>query len=123
MLMSSRAIIPTSITVALLTLAPALAQDALDFKGKTVTVIASFEAGGPYDFYSRLVARFLGAHLPGNPNVIVQNIPGAGGLCGANYLYNVVAAHDGSVVGVVSQTVAVGQILGTTPGIQYDARK
>src|SRR3954469_6567183 len=122
MLMSSRAIIPTSITVALLTLAPALAQDALDFKGKTVTVIASFEAGGPYDFYSRLVARFLGAHLPGNPNVIVQNMPGAGGLRGANYLYNV-AAHDGSVVGVVSQAVAVGQILGTTPGIQYDARK
>jgi tripartite-type tricarboxylate transporter receptor subunit TctC len=122
MLMSSRAIIPTSITVALLTLAPALAQDALDFKGKTVTVIASFEAGGPYDFYSRLVARFLGAHLPGNPNVIVQNMPGAGGLRGANYLYNV-AVHDGAALGVVSQTVAVGQILGTTPGIQYDARK
>jgi tripartite-type tricarboxylate transporter receptor subunit TctC len=122
MLMSSRATIPTSITVALLTLAPALAQDALDFKGKTVTVIASFEAGGPYDFYSRLVARFLGAHLPGNPNVIVQNMPGAGGLRGANYLYNV-AAHDGTALGVVSQTVAVGQILGTTPGIQYDARK
>jgi tripartite-type tricarboxylate transporter receptor subunit TctC len=122
MLMSSRAIIPTSITVALLTLAPALAQDAIDFKGKTVTVIASFEAGGPYDFYSRLVARFLGAHLPGNPNVIVQNMPGAGGLRGANYLYNV-AVHDGAALGVVSQTVSVGQILGTTPGIQYDARK
>jgi tripartite-type tricarboxylate transporter receptor subunit TctC len=101
---------------------PASAQDASDFKGKTVTVIASFEAGGPYDFYSRLVARFLGAHLPGNPNVIVQNMPGAGGLRGANYLYNV-AAHDGTVMGDVSQTVAVGQILGTTPGIQYDARK
>src|SRR3954468_7410810 len=101
---------------------PALAQNPPDFKGKTVTVIASFEAGGPYDFYSRLVARFLGAHLPGNPNVTVQNMPGAGGLRGANYLYNV-AAHDGTVLGVVSQTVAVGQVLGTTPGIQYDARK
>ena len=44
----------------------ARAQDPPDFRGKTVTVIASFEAGGPYDFYSRLVARFLGAHLPGN---------------------------------------------------------
>ena len=77
---------------ATLALAPVtLAQDAADFKGKTVTVIASFEAGGPYDFYSRLVARFLGAHLPGNPNVIVQNMPGAGGLRGANYLYNVAA--------------------------------
>src|SRR3954469_25893843 len=122
MLMSSRAIIPASIAVALLTLAPARAQDALDFKGKTVTVIASFEAGGPYDFYSRLLARFLGAHLPGHANVIVQNMPGAGGLRGANYLYNV-ATRDGTALGVVSQTVAIGQILGTTPGIQYDARK
>ena len=49
-------------------------------------------------------------------------MPGAGGLRGANYLYNV-AARDGTVMGVVSQTVAVGQVLGTTPGIQYDARK
>ena len=101
---------------------PAFAQDGPDFRGKTVTIIASFEAGGPYDFYSRLVARFMGPHLPGNPNVIVQNMPGAGGLRGVNYLYNV-AARDGTVMGVVSQTVAVGQVLATTPGIQYDARK
>src|SRR5262245_10035878 len=98
----------------------ARAQD--EFRGKTVTVVASFEAGGPYDFYSRLIARHLGAHLPGHPAVVVQNMPGAGGLRGANYLYNV-AARDGTVLGVVSQTVAVGQVLGTTPGIQYDARK
>src|SRR5712691_6256213 len=102
--------------------APARADEAPDFKGKTVTIVASFEAGGPYDFYSRLVGRYLGAHLPGRPNVIVQNMPGAGGLRGANYLYNV-AARDGTVMGVVSQTVAVGQVLATTPGIQYDARK
>ena len=98
----------------------ARAQD--DFRGKTITIVASFEAGGPYDFYSRLVARHLGAHLPGAPAVIVQNMPGAGGLRGANYLYNV-AARDGTALGIVSQTVAVGQVLGTTPGIQYDARK
>src|SRR5436190_4662350 len=98
------------------------AQEVVDFKGKTVTIIASFEAGGPYDFYSRLIARHIGAHLPGSPNVVVQNMPGAGGLRGANYLYNV-AARDGTALGVVSQTVAVGQVLGTTPGIQYDARK
>ncbi len=106
-----------------LALAPAaLADEIPDFHGKTVTIISSFEAGGPYDFYSRLVGRHIGAHLPGNPNVIVQNMPGAGGLRGANYLYNV-AAKDGTVMGVVSQTVAVGQVLATTPGIQYDARK
>src|SRR5206468_10323953 len=91
------------------------AQD--DLRGKTVTIVASFEAGGPYDFYSRLIARHLGAHLPGAPAVVVQNMPGAGGLRGANYLYNV-AARDGTALGVVSQTIAVGQVLGTTPGIQ-----
>ena len=106
-----------------LALAPAaLADEIPDFHGKTVTIISSFEAGGPYDFYSRLVGRHIGAYLPGNPNVIVQNMPGAGGLRGANYLYKV-AAKDGTVMGVVSQTVAVGQVLATTPGIQYDARK
>jgi len=114
---------PALYAVALLLIAhTACAQDGPDFRGKTITLIASFEAGGPYDFYSRLVARYLGAHLPGQPAVVVQNMPGAGGLRGANYLYNVVA-RDGTVMGVVSQTVAVGQVLGTTPGIQYDARK
>jgi tripartite-type tricarboxylate transporter receptor subunit TctC len=98
------------------------AAETPDFRGKTVTIVASFEAGGPYDFYSRLIGRYLGAHLPGSPSVVVQNMPGAGGLRGANYLYNV-AARDGSVMGVVSQTVAVGQVLATTPGIQYDARR
>src|SRR5688572_24608185 len=97
------------------------AQATPDFSGKTVTIIASFEAGGPYDFYARLVARHIGAHLPGRPNVVVQNMPGAGGLRGANYIYNV-AVKDGTAMGVVSQTVAVGQVLGTTPGIQYDTR-
>src|SRR3954471_6480172 len=101
---------------------PASSEDAPDFRGKTITVISSFEAGGPYDFYSRLIGRHIGGDLPGNPNVIVQNMPGAGGLRGANYLYNV-AAKDGTAMGVVSQTVAVGQVLATTPGIQYDARK
>jgi tripartite-type tricarboxylate transporter receptor subunit TctC len=101
---------------------PARADELPDFKGKTVTLVASFEAGGPYDFYTRLVARYIGAHLPGSPNVIVQNMPGAGGLRGANYIYNV-APRDGTVMGVASQTIAVGQVLGTTPGLQYDARK
>src|SRR4051794_1496113 len=118
-----RAIVRASVAIALLSIAvTARAQDAADFRGKTMTIIASFEAGGPYDFYSRLVARFLGAHLPGIPNVIVQNMPGAGGLRGANYLYNV-ALHDGTALGVVSQTLAVDQILATTPGIQYDVRQ
>ncbi len=112
-----------AVALALCGLVPAAAAvEGPDFKGKTMTIIASFEAGGPYDFYSRLIARSIGVHLPGNPSVVVQNMPGAGGLRGANYLYNV-AARDGTVMGVVSQTVAVGQVLAATPGIQYDARK
>jgi tripartite-type tricarboxylate transporter receptor subunit TctC len=101
---------------------PALAEERPDFKGRTVTLVASFEAGGPYDFYTRLIARYIGPHLPGSPNVIVQNMPGAGGLRGANFIFNA-APRDGTVMGVVSQTIAVGQVLGSTPGIQYDARK
>jgi tripartite-type tricarboxylate transporter receptor subunit TctC len=98
----------------------AAAEELADYKGKTITIVASFEAGGPYDFYARLVGRYIGPHLPGSPAVVVQNMPGAGGLRGANYLYNV-AARDGTVLGVVSQTVAVGQVLAITPGIQYHA--
>jgi tripartite-type tricarboxylate transporter receptor subunit TctC len=117
-----RAAIVAAIALIVVSAGPgARAEDAPDFKGKTIIIIASFEAGGPYDFYSRLIGRHIGMHLPGNPAVVVQNMPGAGGLRGANYLYNV-AARDGTVMGVVSQTVAVGQVLGTTPGIQYDAR-
>jgi tripartite-type tricarboxylate transporter receptor subunit TctC len=115
-------LLATLLGACLLPASPAFSEDAPDFRGKTITIISSFEAGGPYDFYSRLVGRHIGGHLPGNPAVIVQNMPGAGGLRGANYLYNV-AAKDGTALGVVSQTVAVGQVLATTPGIQYDARK
>lgn len=97
------------------------AQEA-DFRGKTINFIVSFEAGGPYDSYARLVAQFLGPHLPGNPSVVVRNMAGAGGLVGANYLYNV-APRDGTAMGVVSQTVAIGQALATAPGIKYDVLK
>jgi tripartite-type tricarboxylate transporter receptor subunit TctC len=121
-IMSAAARLAIGIVALIAGAVPTRAQPAPDFLGRTVTIVASFEAGGPYDFYARLLARHIGAHLPGKPNVIVQNMPGAGGLRGANYLYNV-AAKDGTVMGVVSQTIAVGQVLGTTPGIQYDAQK
>src|SRR4051812_49913105 len=94
---------------------------AQDFRGRTVTMLVSFEAGGGYDIYGRLVARNLPAHLPGRPTVLVQNMPGAGGLVGTNYLYNV-AAKDGTVVGMVPQTVVIGQLMGTSGG-KYDARQ
>jgi tripartite-type tricarboxylate transporter receptor subunit TctC len=105
---------------ALLCAGAARAQEA-DFQGKTVTVVIGGESNSGFDTYGRVFARFLGAHLPGAPVVIVQNIPAAGGLIATNYLYNV-APHDGTVIGVIGQVAAIGQVLGT-PGVQYDVRK
>src|SRR3569623_805429 len=64
------------------------AQDASEFyRGRTITIICGFAAGGGYDAYARLLARHLGHHIPGNPNVIVQNMTGAGSVRAANYVY------------------------------------
>ena len=60
------------------------------YQGKTVTVVAAASAGSLYDLYARLAAQFMGKHIPGNPHFIVQNMPGAGSIIGANYIYNIV---------------------------------
>ena len=92
---------------ALLPGSPGAAQSVADFyKGKQVTIWVGYGTGGGYDTTSRLLARHLGAHIPGNPNVVVQNVPGAGSLLAANNLYNI-APKDGTVLGVFSSTVAL----------------
>jgi tripartite-type tricarboxylate transporter receptor subunit TctC len=91
-----------------------------DFAGRTVTIVSSFGPGGGYTIYAELLARHLGAHLPGRPAVVVKTMPGAGGMNGTNHLANV-AARDGSVLGVVPQTVAIAQAL-AGQGLRYDAR-
>jgi tripartite-type tricarboxylate transporter receptor subunit TctC len=100
---------------------PANAQDRPDSAAKTVTIISSFASGGGYDLYARLYAGHVGRHLPGAPAVLVQNMPGAGGLVGTNYIYNV-APKDGATMGVVPQTVAITQVLGAQ-GVKYDVAK
>ena len=76
------------------------ADDAAEFyKGKTVTVYTPDASGGGYDAYGRLVANFIGAHIPGKPSVIVQNMPGANGLIQVNHLYNT-APKDGTVLAI-----------------------
>jgi len=87
------------------------------YKGKTVVIYIGFAPGGSYDYFGRLVARHIGRHLPGNPTVIAQSMPGAGSFTAANYLY-ARAPRDGTALGIVSQTVAIEEALGT-PGIQY----
>src|SRR3954447_2548876 len=67
---------------------PAQAQDHWTYQGRTVTISISSPAGGGYDTFGRLLGRHLSRHLPGNPSVIVKNVPGAGGLVLGNYLQN-----------------------------------
>jgi tripartite-type tricarboxylate transporter receptor subunit TctC len=89
------------------------------YKGKTVVIYIGFAPGGSYDYFGRLVARHLGKHLPGNPTVIAESMPGAGSFTAANFLY-ARAPRDGTALGIVSQTVAIEQVLGTS-GVQYKA--
>jgi tripartite-type tricarboxylate transporter receptor subunit TctC len=89
------------------------------YKGKTVIVYIGFAPGGSYDYFGRLVARHIGRHLPGNPTVIAESMPGAGSFTAANYLY-ARAPRDGSALGIVSQTMAIEEVLGTS-GVQYKA--
>jgi tripartite-type tricarboxylate transporter receptor subunit TctC len=103
------------------TLGSARAQTPVDYAGKTITIISSFGPGGGYTTYAELIARHIGAHVPGKPDIVVKTMPGAGGLNGTNYLFNV-AAHDGTILGVIPQTVAIAQALGKG-GLRYDARK
>jgi len=91
------------------------------FKGKTVTYYISTVPGGGYDLYGRLIASHIGDHIPGKPNVVPKNMPGAGGLLMTNWLYNV-APRDGTAIGGSPQAVAIEQVLGSK-GIQYDAGK
>jgi tripartite-type tricarboxylate transporter receptor subunit TctC len=74
--------------------ASAFSAETAFYQGKTLTVLINFAAAGPTDIEGRLVARFLGRHLPGQPSIVVQNMPGAGGVTGTNYLGEI-AKPDG----------------------------
>ncbi|MGE0853885.1 MAG: Bug family tripartite tricarboxylate transporter substrate binding protein [Hyphomicrobiaceae bacterium] len=101
--------------------APAAAQSEPFFRGKQVSLVIGYGPGGGYDTYARFLARFMGKHLPGKPAIVPRNMPGAGSLAAANHIYNVVP-KDGTVIGTVSQNVALMQVLGQK-GIQFDAAK
>ncbi len=92
------------------------------YRGKTVTVIVGYTAGGGYDLYARALARHMGKHLPGNPNFIVQNITGAGSLNAANHIYNV-SPKDGTAFGTFGRGIAMEPLIGTATKAQFDATK
>ena len=89
--------------------------------GRTVTIAIGYGPGGGYDLYGRVLSRHLGMHLPGHPNVVVANMPGAASIRAANYLFNA-AAKDGTALGIVAQSIAEEQLLGTV-GVNYDVAK
>jgi tripartite-type tricarboxylate transporter receptor subunit TctC len=98
------------------------ADDAATFySGKNLNLIAGFNVGGGADLYARLIARHLGDHIPGHPTVIVHNMPGAGSMAAANYVFNV-SPHDGLEIGLFAGSIAVDPVIGGVPS-QYDARK
>lgn len=106
---------------ALLLHAPAIAQGANFFDGKTITIITSTGPGGVYDLIARMTARHMPKHLPGAPTMIVQNMPGGGNVLATNYMYEI-APKDGTKIAVVNNAVPLNQVLDGR-GVRFDASK
>ena len=112
-----------AIAVAGLAAHPATAQKADDFyqHGRQVTVYVGFGPGAGYDIWAHFIARHIGRKIDGNPVFVIKNMPGAGSITAANFLYNV-APKDGSVIGTFSRNLPA-QALIRKKGVKYDARK
>src|SRR3954468_2702295 len=100
-----------SVVVALTVASPARAQSVEEFyRGRSITVLVGFTAGGGYDLYARLLGRHIGRHIPGKPSVVVQNMPGAGSMKATQYVYGV-APKDGTVLATVSRGMVTEPLL------------
>ena len=99
----------------------AFAQNASFYEGKTIRIIVGSESGGLYDLWARLFAKHMPKHIPGNPNMIVQNMPGAGGLTATNYLYGLTKA-DGLTLGMLQAHRYMQQLTGLEEA-KFDLRK
>ena len=103
--------------------AAAQAQSSPDyFKGKQITLTIGYGPGGGYDVYARLLARHMGAKVPGTPAILAQNMPGAGSLRAANYIYNT-APRDGTAIATISRNMPMMGVLGNNKNVMFDARK
>ncbi|MBI2359622.1 MAG: hypothetical protein HYV04_12110, partial [Deltaproteobacteria bacterium] len=91
------------------------------YRGKTVRIGVGFSAGGGYDAYSRLIGRHLGKFIPGEPAVIVENMPGAGSIVLANHAYNA-APKDGTFIANISGPIILEQLF-NNPAVQFDLAK
>jgi tripartite-type tricarboxylate transporter receptor subunit TctC len=99
---------------------PARAQADV-FAGKTVQMIIGFGPGGGYDLWGRTVSRHIGKHLPGKPNVVPQNMPGAGSFVATSHIYHA-APKDGTALGIIARDAALGPLTGAT-GARFDATR
>jgi tripartite-type tricarboxylate transporter receptor subunit TctC len=92
------------------------------YRGKQINLIVGYGTGGGYDVYGRLFARHLGRHIPGSPNVVVQNMPGAGSLRAVNHLYNT-APKDGTAIATFGRDMPLLGIIGHNPNVRFEARR
>jgi tripartite-type tricarboxylate transporter receptor subunit TctC len=112
--------LPAGLVLAASLAMPARSEDVAEFyKGRNVSLVIGYSVGGGYDAYGRLVARYLGKHIPGEPSVVPQNMTGAGSLRAANFLYTA-AAKDGSVIGTFSRSLTIAPLL---EKLDFDSRK
>ena len=91
------------------------------YRGKVIRVIVGFSPGGGFDTFARIVARYMGKYVPGNPTIVVENMTGAGSLISANHIYRI-AKPDGLTIGAFNGNQILGQLVGAQ-GINFDARK
>ena len=91
------------------------------YKGKTMRIVVGSTPGGFYDRWARMFARYMPKYIPGSPEIVVQNMPGAGSLVAANFVYNV-AKPDGLTLGIVQYTIYMDQLVGRNE-VQFDVRK
>jgi tripartite-type tricarboxylate transporter receptor subunit TctC len=92
------------------------------YAGKSINLVIGYAPGGGYDLYARTLARHIARHIPGQPNIVVQNMPGAGSLKAANFLYTI-APKDGTTFGGFSRGAPIDPLLGRGEGVQYDPAK
>jgi tripartite-type tricarboxylate transporter receptor subunit TctC len=103
--------------------APAGSDEVSDFyAGRTVQLVIGYATGGGYDDYARMLGRHIGRHIPGHPTVVVQNMPGAGSIRAANYLYNV-APKDGTVFGGFARGIFLDPLLGRAEAMRFTPAK
>ena len=102
----------------------ARAQDAVaDFyRGTQVNLIVGYGPGGGYDTAARLLARHLGRYIPGNPSIVAQNMPGAGSMRAANYLFGI-APKDGTTFALFGSDMALIGLIGNNPSVAFDPHK